>query len=144
VAQDPAFTRMRAVRWNVQVTAGAQATANLMLALDTSSTGGTDSTGVDTTGAGGSPTGPVVRVAISPLTQTIAVGDSAGAIATTYNAQSQMLTGRTVTWTLSDSSVVSVTAAAYNWILLRGAHSGTVTLTAASEGVKATATVAVR
>jgi hypothetical protein len=146
VAMDPAFTQMRAVRWGVQVTVGSQAIANLMLALDTTSTDstGTDSTGVDTTGAGGGATGPVASVSVSPPAQTISVGDSAGAVAMTYNAQSQQLTGRTITWTLSDSSVVSITAAAYNWILLRGARSGTVTLTATSEGVGGTATVTVR
>jgi hypothetical protein len=49
-----------------------------------------------------------------------------------------------VTWTLTDSTVVHVTAAAYNWILLRGARSGTTTLRAASGGVEGTATVTVR
>jgi hypothetical protein len=149
VAVDPAVPQLRGVTWGVQVTAGSRTTANLMLVFDTTSTGGTDSTGtdstgVDTTGAGGNPTGPVASVSISPLAQTISVGDSAGAVAMTYNAQGQMLTGRTITWTLGDSSVVSVTAAAYNWILLRGARSGTVTLTATSEGVAGTATVTVR
>jgi hypothetical protein len=146
VAQEPAFPRLRGVHWAVQVTAGTQATANLMLVLDTTSTGGTDSTGTDTTGVDstGAPSGPVTRVTISPVTQTISVGDSAGMVAMTYNAQNQMLTGRTVTWALSDSTVVQVTAADYNWILLKGARSGTVTLTATSEGVAGTATITVR
>jgi hypothetical protein len=99
---------------------------------------------VDTTGSGGGASGPVTRVAISPLAQTISVGDSAGAMVMTYNAQNQLLTGRSVTWTLTDSTVVHVTAAAYNWILLRGARSGTTTLRAASGGVEGTATVTVR
>jgi len=87
---------------------------------------------------------PVVSVAISPQSQTISVGDSAGAIAMEYNAQNQRLDGRTVTWTLSDSSVASVTQAAYSFILLRALKSGTVTLTATSEGVSGTSTVTVR
>jgi Domain of unknown function (DUF4382) len=148
-AADPASPQMQAVLWGASVGVGATTPVNLMLALDTTGTGGgggggcglTDSTGVDSTC---SPTGPVTRVAISPAAQTISVGDSAGAIAMTYNAQNMMLTGRAVTWTLGDSSVVSVTQAAYNWILLRGAQSGATTLVATSEGVSDTATVTVR
>jgi len=141
VATDPAFTQRYGLKWGAQVTVGGTTQVNLLMTVDTSSGGGGDSTGVDSTGA---PTGPVTRVAISPLTQTISVGDSAGAIAMTYNAQSQLLNGTAVTWTVSDSSVVSVTQAAYNWILLRGAKSGSVTLTATSEGVSGTSTVTVR
>ncbi len=151
VATDPAFPQRSAQQWGAQVTVGGQTRVDLLMTIDTASGGGggggggggCDSTGVDST-CSGTPTGPVASVTISPLTQTISVGDSAGAIAMTYNAQAQMLTGRAVTWTVSDSSVVSVTQAAYNWILLRGAHSGAVTLTASSEGVSGTATVNVR
>lgn len=142
LAEEPALPKMRAVSWSAQVSIGRTTTANLVLALDTTTTGGgTDTTGVDTTGA---PTGPVARLTITPASQTISVGDSAGAAATPYNAQDLRLTGPAVSWSLSDSTVVSVTEAAYNWILLRGERSGTTTLTATSEGVSATATVTVR
>jgi len=152
VAEAPGAPALRAQVWGVHVTAGGTATVNLVLAYDSTGTGGgggggggggCDSTLADST-CGGVPTGPVASVTISPLAQTISVGDSAGAIAMTYNAQNQMLTGRAVTWTVSDSSVVSVTQAAYSWILLRGARSGSVTLTATSEGVSGTSTVTVR
>jgi hypothetical protein len=139
VASDPAFSQRHAAEYGVQVTVGGKTQVDMLMLVDTT-TGG-DTTGVDTTGA---PSGPVARVTISPATQTISVGDSAGAIAMTYNAQSQMLAGRTVSWTISDSAVVRVTQAAYNWILLRGSRSGTATLTATSEGVSSTATVTVR
>jgi hypothetical protein len=142
---DPAFPQRYGVNYFAQVTVGGQTRVDVLMLVDTASgsggRGGGDSTGVDSTGI---PTGPVASVIITPLTQTIAVGDSAGAMAMTYNAQNQMLAGRTVTWTISDSTVVTVTQAAYSWILLRGAHSGTATLTATSEGVNATATVTVR
>lgn len=150
-AVDPAF-RSRVGVGSGEVTVGGQARVNLLMVMDTSTGtdstgggggggGGVDSTGVDSTGA---PAGPVASVTISPLTQTISVGDSAGAIAMTYNAQNLMLTGRSVTWTIGDSTVVGVTQAAYNWILLRGAKSGTTALIATSEGVSDTATVTVR
>jgi hypothetical protein len=140
VAADPAFRQRYGVKYGAQVTVGGQTQVDLLMVVDTS-TGGGDTTGVDSTGT---PTGPVARVAISPRTQTISVGDSTGAIAMTYNAQNQMLAGRSVTWTISDSTVVRVTQAAYNWILLRGAHSGTAALIATSEGVSDTAAVTVR
>ena len=144
VATDPAFPQRSGTIFQTRVTVGGQTLVNVLMQIDTTTGGGGgggDSTGVDSTG---SPTGPVTSVTVSPLTQTISVGDSAGAIAMTYNAQKQLLAGRTVTWTISDSTVVSVTQAAYNWILLRGARSGTVTLTATSEGVNGTATVTIR
>ena len=144
---DPAFPQRVGVGSGV-VTIGGQTHVDLLMRIDTTGTGGgggggggSDSTGVDSTGT---PAGPVASITISPLTQTISVGDSAGAIAMTYNAQNQMLTGRTVTWTVGDSTTVRVTQAAYNWILLRGAHSGTTSLTASSEGVRKSATVTVR
>jgi len=149
-AADPAFAQRVGVGSGV-VTVGGQTRIDLLMTIDTAGTGGggggggggCDSTRADTT-CGGVPNGPVASLAISPLTQTISVGDSAVAMATPYNAQGLILTGRTISWTVSDSSLVSVTQAAYNWILLRGAHSGTVTLTATSEGVNGTATVIVR
>ena len=144
---DPAFPQRVGVGSGV-VTIGGQTHVDLLMRIDTTGTGGgggggggSDSTGVDSTGT---PADPVASITISPLTQTISVGDSAGAIAMTYNAQNQMLTGRTVTWTVGDSTTVRVTQAAYNWILLRGAHSGTTSLTASSEGVRKSATVTVR
>ena len=143
IATDLAFPQRYGASYGARVTVGADTRADILMLVDTSSGGGGDSTGVDSTG-GGAPSGPVASVTISPPTQTISVGDSAGAIAMTYNAQNRMLTGRTVTWTVSDSSVVRVTQAAYDWILLRGAKSGSVTLTASSEGVNGTATVIVR
>jgi hypothetical protein len=140
VATDPAFPQRVGVKFGAQVTVGGQTQVDVPMVVDTA-TGGGDTTGVDTTGA---PTGPVASVAISPALQTISVGDSAVAVAVTYNAHNQMLTGRSVTWTISDSAVVTVTQAAYNWILLRGARSGTATLTATSERVSNRATVTVR
>ena len=152
LAEAPAAPLVRAVRWGVQVTIGGDTRLVLMVAYDSAGAGGGggggggggDSTGVDSTGGSGTPGGPVASITISPLSQTISVGDSAGAIAMTYNAQNQLLNGRTVSWTLGDSTTVRVTQAAYNWILLKGAHSGTTTLTASSEGVHKSATVTVR
>jgi hypothetical protein len=146
IAEEPAFPRLRAWKSPVQVSVGAETQVNLLLELDTTGTGGGGGGGPDTSGVDstGTPTGPVASVTTSPGSQTISVGDSAGVMAMTWNANNQVLSGRTVTWSLSDSSIVSITQAAYNFILLRGAKSGNVTLTATSEGKSGTASIAVR
>ena len=143
IAEEPANIRLRATASPVTVSVGATTHVDLALVYDATGPGGggPDTSGVDSTGT---PTGPVASVTVTPASQTISVGDSAGAMATTLNANGQQLAGRTVTWTVSDPSVLSVTQAAYNWILLRGAKSGTVTLTATSEGKSGTATFTVR
>ena len=143
IAEEPANPRMRASASPVSVTVGNTTQVNLALAFDDTGGGGggPDTSGVDSTGT---PTGPVESVAVTPASQTVSVGDSTGAMATTLNANSQLLAGRTVTWTVSDPSVVSITQAAYNWILLRAVKSGSVTLTASSEGKSGTASVTVR
>lgn len=145
IAEDPANIRMRASASPVPVTARSTTQLDLALVYDDAGPGGggggPDTSGVDSTGT---PTGPVATVTISPASQTVSVGDSLGAIAMTWNANSQLLAGRTVTWTVSDPGVVVVTQAAYNWILLRAVKSGTATLTATSEDKSGTASVTVR
>ena len=148
VAADPAFPQRYGVSYSAQVVGGGEARVDLLMLVDTAggvvvdtTGGGVDTSAVDSTGA---PSGPVASVVVSPAAQTISVGDSAGAIAMTFNAQHQRLDGRAVTWSLSDSSITSVTQAAYSFILLHAAKSGTVTLIATSEGVSGTATVIVR
>ncbi len=147
VAADPAFPQRYGVSDAAEVVGGGEARVNLLMLVDTSTGGvdttggGVDTSGVDTTGA---PAGPVASVTVSPARQTISAGDSAVAIAMTFNAAARQLMDRTITWTISDSTVVSVTQAAYSFILLHGVRSGTVTLTATSEGVSGVATVTVR
>ncbi len=135
----------------VTVTAGAQATANVVLFLDsgstdTTTTGGGGGGGPDTstTGGGGTATGPVSTVAVQPVTQTVSVGDSVPVMAILKNDQGQSLSGRTVTWTLSDSTKINVFGSFGVWAVLRATHSGTVTITATSEGKSGTGTVVIR
>jgi len=82
---------------------------------------------------------PVASVAVSPASPSIAVGQTVQLAAVTQEAAGNVLTGRTVTWTTSNSSVASVSASG----LLTGVTIGTATITATSEGVASTAATTV-
>ena len=134
--QAPAGFAYTAGSGAVTIVVGQRATRNFIL---------TRATGTDTTtGGGGTPTGPVATVALQPATQTVSVGDSVPVMAMLQNAQGQSLAGRTVTWTISDSSKVRVFGSFGQWAVLRALASGTVSVTAMSEGKSGTGTVTVR
>jgi uncharacterized protein YjdB/alpha-tubulin suppressor-like RCC1 family protein len=80
---------------------------------------------------------PVAIVKISSPVTNIAVGATATLSATTTNAGGVTLTGRTVTWTSSDPSKATISAAG----LVTGIAVGSTTITATSEGISSTATV---
>jgi hypothetical protein len=124
----------------VTIQTGQRATANFTVLTGTG--GGTDTS--TTGGGGGQPTGPVASVTLQPSTQTVSVGDSVPVMAMLKNAAGDQLAGRTVTWTISDSSKVSVFGSFGQWAVLRAHASGTVTITATSEGKSGTGTVTVR
>src|SRR3989449_26191 len=69
---------------------------------------------------------PVASVAVSPASPSIAVGQTVQLAAVTKEAAGNVLTGRTVTWTTSNSSVATVSASG----LLTGVTIGTATITA--------------
>jgi hypothetical protein len=81
----------------------------------------------------------VAAVEVSPATATILADATTQLSATTRDAAGNVLTGRMITWTSSDPSVVTVSAAG----LVTGVATGTVTVTATSEGKSGTASVTV-
>lgn len=83
---------------------------------------------------------PVATVAVSPDTATITVGGSVTLTATLLDALSNVLTGRTVTWSSSDDSVATVDGTSGT---VHGVNPGTATITAMSEGKEGRSTVAV-
>lgn len=97
----------------------------------------------DTGGGGGGGGGAVATVEVSPASQTIQVGDSTGVMAILRDNTGARLSGRQVSWTVSDPAIVRITAAAADWALLDGLSPGTVTVTAISEGKSGTGTVTV-
>lgn len=129
------------------VTPGTVSTMNLVIGADSTGTGGggrPDTSGTDTTTTPGQPLGPVTHVMLSPAAQTVRVGDSLSILATPLNVTGQVLVGRTATWTVSDSTVLSTTWSNGGWILFRARRVGDVNVAATIEGVSATARVLVQ
>jgi len=73
---------------------------------------------------------PVSTVSVTPLTATISAGGTQQFVATLRDAANNILTGRIVTWTSSNSSVATVSGTG----LVTGIGAGTDTITATSEG----------
>jgi uncharacterized protein YjdB len=75
---------------------------------------------------------PVSSVTISPTTQSVVVGQTTPAFtAVTKDGSGNVLTGRTVTWASSNTSVATIDA---NTGVATGVAPGTTTITATSEG----------
>ena len=82
---------------------------------------------------------PVTSVSLSPSTAALSVGQTAQLSATLRDASGNTLTGRTITWSSSNTAVATVTQAG----AVTGVASGSATITATSEGVSGTAAVTV-
>ncbi len=92
-----------------------------------------------TSGAGGT-TGPppppasVASVTVQPTPATVLIGATLQLWATTKDSAGNVLSGRTVTWTSGDTTVATVSTAG----LVTGVAAGSTTMTAASDGTRAT------
>lgn len=82
---------------------------------------------------------PVATVTVSPASVSVAFGAAAQLTATLADASGTALTGRTVTWTSSNTAVATVSSTG----LVTGANVGTATVTATSEGKSGSATILV-
>lgn len=82
---------------------------------------------------------PVARVAVTPATASITVGDTAQLTATPQSASGAALTGRTVTWSSLSTAVATVSSTG----LVTAVAPGSATITATSEGQSGTASVTV-
>src|SRR6266699_3538713 len=82
---------------------------------------------------------PVASVAVSPATASPQVGQTAQLSATPKDSGGAALTGRTVTWTSGNTSMVTVSSSG----LVKGVAAGTATITATSEGKAGSAAVTV-
>lgn len=88
---------------------------------------------------------PVEMIEITPLTQTITVGDSTVVQAILRDSDGQILAGRYIEWSVSDASVVSHMAPlSGDFLVLTALAPGTATITATAEGKSATGTVVVK
>ncbi|MBX6333355.1 MAG: Ig-like domain-containing protein, partial [Gemmatimonadaceae bacterium] len=86
------------------------------------------------------PPAPVATVTVSPDTVTITVGGSVTLVATLLDVLNNVLTGRTVTWSSSDTTVAIVDEASG---AVHGVNPGTAIITATSEGKSGASTVTV-
>jgi uncharacterized protein YjdB len=83
---------------------------------------------------------PVARVEVSPTSLTVDVGKTKQLTAKTFSASGTELTGRTITWTSSNTAIATVDSTG----LVKGIKKGSATITATSEGKSDTAAVTVK
>ena len=82
---------------------------------------------------------PVATVTVSPATASVAVGKTVQLAATTKDANGNVLTGRSITWSSGATGTATVSSSG----LVTGVAVGTATITATSEGKSGTATITV-
>jgi uncharacterized protein YjdB len=82
---------------------------------------------------------PVASVTVSPDATNVAVNGDAQFTAVVKDAAGNVLSGRTVTWSSSNTAVATVSASG----LARGVSTGTTTITALSEGISGNASLTV-
>ena len=85
------------------------------------------------------PPTPVGSVIVTPSTASVQVGTSTTLTATVRDASGNVLQGRSVTWSSSNTAVASVSSSG----VVTGVAAGTATITATSEGKSGTATITV-
>lgn len=83
---------------------------------------------------------PVRSVVVSPATATVAIGSTHSFIATVTDVVGNALTGRSVTWSSSNTEVATVSS---DEGVVRGVAAGTAMVTATSENKTGTATITV-
>jgi len=119
-------------------TAGSTGGAFSVIAAVQTKNGGTAADTSQVTITGGS-TVPVATVTVSPATASVAVGATVQLTATTKDANGNVLTGRTITWSSSATGMATANSSG----LVSGVAAGSATITATSEGKSATATITV-
>ena len=86
----------------------------------------------------------VATVEVTPSADTVAAGDSASFFATLRDANGNILSGRAVSWTVSDSSVAFIEGAFGQTVVIRAVGPGFALVTASSEGKSGSGSVLVR
>lgn len=82
---------------------------------------------------------PVDHIVVTPANPSVKINNTVQLTATLYDAQNNVLTGRTVTWTSSNTNRATVSSTG----LVTGKTTGTVTITASSGGKNGTTVVTV-
>ncbi|PYP55613.1 MAG: hypothetical protein DMD44_14600 [Gemmatimonadetes bacterium] len=89
--------------------------------------------------AGSQPPAPVATVTLAPASATVNEGQTLQLTATLKDANGNTLTGRSITWSSSNTSAATVSASG----LVRGIVAGSATITATSEGQSGTSAITV-
>jgi len=89
--------------------------------------------------AGSQPPVPVATVTLAPASATLDEGQTQQLTATLKDASGNVLTGRSITWSSSNSSAATVSASG----LVTGVVAGSATITATSEGQSGTSAITV-
>src|SRR6266487_3105206 len=82
---------------------------------------------------------PVATVTVSPASASVPAGQTAQLTATPKDASGNPLTGRTITWASSNTSVATVSSSG----VVRGVAAGSATITATSEGKSGSSAITV-
>ena len=85
----------------------------------------------------------VATVTVTPSADTVAAGDSASFFADLRDAHGNPLSGRAVSWTVSDSSVARIEGAFGQTVVIRAVSAGFSLVTATSEGKSGSGSVVV-
>lgn len=86
----------------------------------------------------------VATVTVTPDTIQVAAGDTANFFATLRDANGNILSGRPVAWSVSDSTVAQIEGAFGSSVVIRALRSGTSLITATSAGKSGAGTLFVR
>jgi uncharacterized protein YjdB len=89
------------------------------------------------------PADSVATVTVTPASDTVVAGDSASFFATLRDAQGTILSGRPVTWMVSDSSVARIEGTFGSTVIIRAQRAGSSLVTATSEGKSGSGSVIV-
>lgn len=136
--------------WGARTAAPSNTTAALRLEAGCTWTGvaGTDfaigtptprNTASPTTSCGGGQPPVVARVTVAPTTNTLAIGGTVALTAQAFDAADAPIPGASFTWSSSNGTIASVSVSG----LVTALAAGTVSITATSGGVSASATVTV-
>lgn len=80
---------------------------------------------------------PIASLTVSPGSASVTIGDTLPLVATPRDANGNVLTGRSISWASSDTTVASVSARG----VVTGKSQGSAVIAATSEGVRATSSI---
>jgi uncharacterized protein YjdB len=133
----------RTITWSSSNSAVATVTASGLVTAVTAGSANIIATSEGKTGQAAltvtAPVVPVATVTVAPMSTSVAVGATVQLSVTLRDASNNILTGRVVTWSSSNTSVATVSSAG----LVRGIAGGTATVTATSEGHSGTSAITV-